>query len=107
MTTVADNPAEERYELTVDGELAGIAEYRGHGQVRTLTHTEIEERFEGRGLATELIRSALADVRARGLQVIPICPFVKAFLAEHREDLDLVDTRIRVALNLPEPLESA
>ena len=106
ITTVTDNPADERYEIDVDGELAGFAEYRGHGEVRAFTHTEIADRFAGRGLATELVRSALDDVRARGLQVIPICPFVKAFLAEHREYLDLVDSRIRTAFNLPEPTRS-
>jgi hypothetical protein len=39
--------------------------------------------------------------------VIPICPFVKAFLAEHRDYLDLVDARIRRAMNLPDPVETA
>jgi predicted GNAT family acetyltransferase len=81
-----------------------VAEYRGHGPVRAFTHTEVFDGFSGRGLASELIRGALDDVRSLGLHVIPICPFVKAFLAEHREYLDLVDARIRRAMNLPEPV---
>ena len=104
---VTDNPSAERYEITVDGELAGFAEYRGHGATRAFTHTEVAERFAGRGLATELIRAALDDVRAHGRTIIPICPFVKAFLAEHREYLDLVDAPIRASFNLPEPLEAS
>jgi predicted GNAT family acetyltransferase len=83
-----------------------VAEYRGRGPVRAFTHTEVREGFTGRGLASELIRGALDDVRSQGLHVIPICPFVKAFLAEHRDYLDLVDARIRRAMNLPEPVET-
>jgi uncharacterized protein len=107
LAEVTNNQDGQRYEIRVDGELAGFAEYRGGGDARAFTHTEIDERFEGRGLAKELIRHALDDVRAQpGVQVIPICPFVKAFLADHREYLDLVDPRIRAAFNLPEPLET-
>jgi predicted GNAT family acetyltransferase len=100
---VQDNPDAERYEIAVDGELAGYSEYRGHGSTRAFTHTEVDERFAGRGLATELVRRALDDVRSQHAHVLPICPFVKAFLAEHPEYLDLVEPRIRASFNLPEP----
>jgi predicted GNAT family acetyltransferase len=100
---VSNHPEAERYEITVDGELAGYSEYRGGGPLRAFTHTEIEGRFEGRGLATELIRQALDDVRAQGANVLPLCPFVQAFLAEYREYLDLVEPGIRASFNLPEP----
>jgi predicted GNAT family acetyltransferase len=106
IVTVIDNHALERYELEVDGELAGFAEYRLHGAVRTFTHTEVDERFAGRGLASELISGALDDARANGEHVIPICPFVKAFLAKHREYLDLVDARVRRTFNLPDLLNA-
>jgi len=33
---------------------------------------------------------ALDDARARGLQVLPICPFVIAFLQQHPEQRDLL-----------------
>ena len=101
---IADAPERERYEITVDGELAGFAEYRGgHGTTRAFTHTEILPEFEHRGLASQLVAAALADVRAHGLVVLPICPFVKAYLADHPEELDLVEPRIRAAFDLPEP----
>ena len=98
------NAAErERYEITVDGELAGFAEYRGHGDTRAMTHTEILPAFEGQGLGSRLIAAALEDVRAQGVHVLPICPFVKAYLADHPEQLDLVEPRLRIAFGLPEP----
>jgi uncharacterized protein len=74
--------------------------------VRAFTHTEIDPRFEHRGLATELIRAALDDVRAQRLHILPLCPFVQAFLVEHRDYLDLVEAPHRAAFNLPEPAEA-
>jgi predicted GNAT family acetyltransferase len=37
-----------------------------------------------------LIREALEDARRRGFEVLPFCPFVNAFIPEHREFVDLV-----------------
>jgi hypothetical protein len=97
---ISEAAERERYELRVDGELAGIVEYRGHGNPRALTHTEVLEGFEGRGLASELVRGTLADVREQGLHVLPICPFVKSYLAQHPEELDLVLPQHRAAFGL-------
>lgn len=96
----ADAPEHERYELLVDGELAGYMEYRGRGSNRALVHTEVDQRFEGRGLGSKLVRLSLDDVRAKGLTIVPICPFVHKFLAEHEEYRDLMEPYIRKAFRL-------
>lgn len=98
--TVTDHPERERYEIDVDGALAGFAEYRGRGDTRTFTHTEVDERFEGQGVGSRLIADALDDARAKGLHVIPMCPFVRAYIGRHPEYLDLVQPAIRRAFNL-------
>jgi uncharacterized protein len=85
---VSDNPAELRYELHDDGELVGEIRYRRAPGALALVHTEVEPRREG--LGTELVRGALDDLRARGLKVIPICPFVSAYIRRHPEYADLV-----------------
>ena len=89
-TTVTDNPELSRYEIRDDGQLAGFTEYHVHAGIAAFIHTEIAESFGGRGLATELIRSALEDARTRGLQVEPFCRFVRAFIAKNSEFRDLV-----------------
>jgi predicted GNAT family acetyltransferase len=89
-TEVFDNPAESRYDVTVDGRLAGSSFYHDRGDVRSFNHTEIDPAYEGRGLGSRLIRGALDDTRARGLSVLPFCPFVHAFIARHPDYLDLV-----------------
>jgi predicted GNAT family acetyltransferase len=54
------------------------------------THTEVQPEAEGKGVASELIRRALDDVRRRGLSAVPLCPFVRAFIARHPDYQDLV-----------------
>jgi predicted GNAT family acetyltransferase len=87
---VVDNAAEHRYELWLGEERAGIIEYGTRPGVVELIHTEIDPAFEGRGLGTRLIAGALDDIRARGLGLIPTCPFVRAYLRRHPEARDLV-----------------
>lgn len=87
---VRANEEKSRYEIYVDGRLAGFTQYRLHGDRADFVHTEIGDEFGGQGLATELIRAALDDARTRGWQVLPYCEFVKGFIAKHDDYLDLV-----------------
>src|SRR5688500_4518787 len=48
---LADNPAQGRYELKADGELAAWAEYLRSGDALCFIHTEVKEAYEGQGLA--------------------------------------------------------
>lgn len=87
---IADNGAERRYEIRVGGELAGFTEYEPRPGGIAFVHTEVDDRFEGRGLGSRLIAFALDDVRRQGLAVTPICPFVKGYIERHPEYADLV-----------------
>lgn len=92
---VRDNPELSRYELLVDGEVAGFTEYATHGEQVDLLHTEVESKYEGRGLASRLISAMLDDLRRRGLQAMPYCPFVRKYIGRHEEYLDLVPAEHR------------
>ena len=89
MSDVRDNPAEHRFELRVDGQLA-VATYRREGDILVLEHTGVPEALEGHGVGSRLIEGALAAVRARGLKVEPACPFVAAYIERHPESQDLL-----------------
>ena len=65
---------------------------------RTLVHTEIDPAFEGHGLGSHLAAGALDDARQRGLTVVPLCPFVTAYLRRHHEQLDVVEEPYRTRL---------
>ena len=103
---VRENTAEQRFEIWVDGELAGFTTYEEHGSRLSFMHTEIDGRFGGRGLGSILIRETLDAVRARGGEVLPYCPFVKAFILKHPDYLDLVPVSRRATFDLPDPGES-
>lgn len=105
-TVVIDNPESSRYEIRVDGTTAGFAEYRLHGEVLAVLHTEVDEASQGQGLAGRLVRDMLGDVRARGLRLHPYCPLVHRII---RKDLaaylDLVPENARERFRLPRTAE--
>lgn len=87
---VTDNADLSRFELHVDGELVGWSDYRPAGESVIVAHTEIDERREGEGLGSVLIRGSLDHLRASGKTVIAICPFAAAYIQRHPEYDDLV-----------------
>ncbi len=88
--TVADAPERSRFEISVDGALAGFAVYRlAPGRI-TFVHTEIDDAHAGQGLGGKLARAALDEVRARGFAVRPDCPFIAGWIAKHPDYADLV-----------------
>ncbi len=89
--------AASRYEAALDGHRA-VAMYERDGDVVTFTHTVVPPALGGRGVGTALVRYALADVRAHGWGVVPMCPFVRAYLRRHPEAQDLVVPDARALL---------
>jgi uncharacterized protein len=89
-TVVRRNDDVDQYEITVDDELAGFVTFRVAGDVITFVHTETKSEFEGQGIASRLIREALADVRGRAQRVVPQCPFVRSYIEDHPEYHDLL-----------------
>ena len=88
--TVTDVPERGRFEIRVDDRVVGLASYHVDGDVMTLPHTEIDPSVGGRGLGTTLVREVLAAARSRQLHVLPYCSFVRKYLHDHPEDIDLV-----------------
>lgn len=80
-----------RYEIRVGNETAGFTEFVDSGEQRIFFHTEIDERFSGRGLASTLIRAALEDTTSHGKRIVPICPFVAGFLEKHDDFAGYID----------------
>src|SRR6516162_3757060 len=101
-TDVTDNPDRLRYEVRVDGELAGFAQYARRGGKIVFVHTEIDDRFEGQGLGSALAKGALDDARRRGLPVVPVCPFIAAYIERHPEYDELVDHDTLDAIGKPD-----
>jgi uncharacterized protein len=90
---LVNDAALHRYELRTDGGVAGFVEYRFAGDDKiVLTHTEVDERFEGHGIGSRLARGVLDDVRAHGWQLVPRCPFIAEYVRRHPEYADLTQS---------------
>jgi len=89
--TVRDAPERHRFEAVDEsGVVAGFAAYRRSGDAVVLTHTEVDDAFEGHGVGSRLAKGALDALRADGVKVVPRCPFIGAYIEQHPEYADLV-----------------
>jgi hypothetical protein len=85
------NAAEGKYTIAIDGETVGLAAVADRDNQRVFYHTEVEEQFGGRGLASILVTEALKATRADGKRVVPVCPMVADFIKKHPEFNDITD----------------
>ena len=85
-----DRPERSRYEIRVDGRMAGVATYELAGEQITLVHTKVGRAFEGRGLGSRLAKDVLDDIRVRGLAVRLECPFMASYVRSHPAYQDLL-----------------
>jgi predicted GNAT family acetyltransferase len=97
---VVDNPDASRFEVLLDGEVAGFAEYRRSDGTVAFTHTVIDPGFEGRGLGSVLARGALDATREAGSPVLPFCPFIRGYIQRHPAYFDLVPADRRAEFEL-------
>jgi predicted GNAT family acetyltransferase len=81
---VIDNPSQSRFELKVGDHLA-VAYYTLSPGAITFTHTEVPEALSGQGVGTRIARGALEQMRARGLKIVPECPFIAGFIRKNPE----------------------
>lgn len=86
---VTRHDAESRYEIRRGETLLGFAAYQTTPELVVFTHTEVFPGSEGQGVGGALVRAALDDVRTLGLKVLPVCPFVQAYLQRHADYADL------------------
>ncbi len=82
MSQITDNAAEERFETATDGGTAFLS-YRVEDGALFLLHTEVPPEDEGNGIGSRLAHHALEQASARGMTVVPLCPFVDAYLRRH------------------------
>lgn len=79
-----------RYELLLDGERVGLADYSLTDTVMTVPHVETNPEHRGKNFAARLMAGMLDDVRAQGLTIVPICPYADAYMRRHPETRDLL-----------------
>lgn len=79
---VKHEPDRSRFEAEVDEQLAYL-DYRRTGDTVVMPHTVVPQEIEGRGVAGELTRTAVAWARDQSLEIDAQCSYVRGWLAEH------------------------
>ena len=87
---VVDNADKARFEILADGEIAGFLDYSLRADEIAFLHAETDDRFRGQGVAARLVQSSLDSARERHLAVLPYCPFVRSWIADHPAYSDLI-----------------
>ena len=96
---IRDAPERRRYELPMHGDVA-VVTYNLNPPNLMITETLVPERLEGQGLASRLARYVIADAKARGLLILPVCPYFSAYLQKHPEEAEVVHPTYRGILGV-------
>lgn len=96
---IRDNPDAKRYELPI-GDQVAVVTYNLSEPNLMITETLVPRALEGKGVASRLARHVIADARARGLLILPVCPFFSAYFQKHPDDADVVHPTYRQILGL-------
>ncbi len=98
-TEINDNTELHRYELPIEGDVA-VVTYNLSGQNLMITETLVPVAMEGRGIASRLAKHVIADAMARGLVILPVCPFFSAYFQKHPEHAEVVHPTYRGILGI-------
>ncbi len=85
-----DGPSRGRYMIALAPGFEAEMTYRkGPDGTLTIDHTGVPPEFGGRGVAARLVNAAIADARAEGFKIVPLCSYVVAQFRRHPEWADL------------------
>ncbi|MBV9089039.1 MAG: N-acetyltransferase [Mycobacteriaceae bacterium] len=87
----AVHPADDRFTISVDGKTVGSVYFADRDPTRVFYHSEVDDDYEGRGLATILVGEVVRATGAAGLRIVPVCGVVARYLDKHPEFSDVVD----------------
>ena len=85
---IVNNPAENRFEVWVEGQLAKL-DYMEDDTTLVITHVGVPMEFRGHGLAAVITKAGLEYARAKSLRVIPMCSYVAAYIRRNPEYIEL------------------
>ena len=94
---VQHDPQARRFVLLAQGQRSeldyDLASSPAGDTVMRVLHTGVPPALQGQGLAAALASAALAEARARGWRVRPLCSYVRSFMQRHADTQDLLEDR--------------
>lgn len=91
---LAKNEESNRFEIIVDG-LKAFIDYKEETGIITIIHTEVAPELEGKGASTAVIEKTLAYIEQHNYKLVPLCPFVFAYIKKHPEWKRIVDENFK------------
>ncbi|MCK8494366.1 N-acetyltransferase [Spirosoma sp. RP8] len=89
---IRDNHHRHRFEMETDGKLSIVVYQNVDDETLALTHTEVDPSLEGKGVGSRLVEGVLAYAEQHNLKIVPLCPFVAAYLKRHPDWNRVVST---------------
>lgn len=77
--TTNHNKAKSRFEISLSESVA-VIEYRISGTKMLIHHTFVSQTLRGKGIAGILTKAALEFAEQEGLNVVPECSYVAAYM---------------------------
>lgn len=85
---VVHNLAKNRFETWIDSQLSKL-DYLLDEDTIVMTHVGVYPEHRGQGVAGKLVEVALNYAEKNSLRVIPMCPYVAAYIRRHPQYIDL------------------
>lgn len=80
------------YRLSMEGATAEMTFSRASEQLIIIDHTDVPDALRGRRIGNQLLERAIADARASGGKIFPLCPFAASQFRRHPEYRDVLST---------------
>lgn len=90
-----NNKTAKQYEFHIDDKIARIEYIRVKNSIY-LTHTEVPVGLEGKGIASNLIKATLEEVKSNNWTLAPLCPFVAGYIKKHPEWKSLLQSGFKI-----------
>lgn len=88
-----EGPSKGRYTYRVGDDEACMTFSKAGDRLLIIDHTEVPAAFRGQGVGVALVGRAVADARAAGKEITPLCPFAAAQFRRHPEWSDVLRQR--------------
>jgi len=90
---IIHNEAENRFETWIDNQLSKL-DYMQDGNTIVMTHVGVYPEHRGQGIAGKLTQVALEYAKERSFRVIPMCPYIAAYIRRNTRYEDLTKQRV-------------
>lgn len=84
-----DNKDKSRFEVEIQDKMA-IMDYKKKDNKLYILHTEVPKEFEGKGIASAMVKKVLNLIKEKDMKLVSLCPFVSGYIKRHPEYKSLV-----------------